>query len=555
MLNAHEFNLFITPGSMPPVLHMAQYDSGRQWTAKLKADDGNAYTPASGATAKVEGVNGKGVAWELTATISGSSVIFTPSEAATDQFGKYEATLTIEKSGEQITALCLLFDIQKAGITNEEAAASPEFQTAMEAAAADAVEEAMTEAGILLAENQAEKTAAMTNPVGVDENGKLWCEPGESGQTQAAVLYDQNQSLNSTQKATARGNIDAYTKPAGGIPKADLASGVQTSLGKADTALQSVTAEAVLGAAEDFTSEQKPVFRGYIGAGTYSKPSGGIPDSDLAGDIPANKLASAVQTSLGKADGSLQTANLTAKTSAMTQAVGYDSSTGKLYTAPGSGGGGGIALTVLYAAVDTTSDPVVSLYDSSNNPVSYNDLVAAMAGDVRIVTIPDPQSPNDGWLWYIDDMSASADFVSLHAVIPGQGANTLYTAELTESSGLLTGPMYSQTIGKGNAMLPTAQTKTATNMSNGFSVTANYIYTVSGECSGFAITNQSISFTTGLCAEIILTVGSTAISSPTWPSAAKFMDGWDGKLSANTEYDIIIDWAGRVYHSERAVSA
>ena len=298
MLNAHEFNLFITPGSMPPVLHMAQYDSGRQWTAKLKADDGNAYTPASGATAKVEGVNGKGVAWELTATISGSSVIFTPSEAATDQFGKYEATLTIEKSGEQITALCLLFDIQKAGITNEEAAASPEFQTAMEAAAADAVEEAMTEAGILLAENQAEKTAAMTNAVGVDENGKLWCEPGESGQTQAAVLYDQNQSLNSTQKATARGNIDAYTKPSGGIPKADLASGVQTSLGKADTALQNVTAEAVLGAAEDFTSEQKPVFRGYIGAGTYSKPSGGIPATDLAGDIPATKLAAAVQAAL-----------------------------------------------------------------------------------------------------------------------------------------------------------------------------------------------------------------------------------------------------------------
>ena len=529
---------------MPPVLHMAQYDSGRQWTAKLKADDGNAYTPASGATAKVEGVNGKGVAWELTATISGSSVIFTPSEAATDQFGKYEATLTIEKSGEQITALCLLFDIQKAGITNEEAAASPEFQTAMETAAADAVEEAMTEAGILLAANQSEKTAAMTNPVGVDENGQLWCEPGESGQTQAAVLYDQNQSLNSTQKATARGNIDAYTKPSGGIPKADLASGVQTSLGKADTALQSVTAEAVLGAAEDFTSEQKPVFRGYIGAGTYSKPSGGIPKADLA---------SGVQTSLGKADGSLQTANLAAKTSAMTQAVGYDSTTGKLFTAPGSGGGS-VTVTVIYAEVDTTSDPVVSLYDSNNSPVSYNDLIAAMAGIVRIVTVPSSQSPNDGWEWYIDDLAASTTYVSIHAVLPGQGSNTLYTAELTESSGLMTGPMYSQTIGKGNAMLPTAQTKTATNMSNGFSVAANYIYTVSGECSGFAVTNQSIAFTTGLCAEIILTVGSTAISSPTWPSAAKFMDGWDGKLAANTEYDIIIDWAGRVYHSERAVS-
>jgi hypothetical protein len=32
-----------------------------------------------------------------------------------------------------------------------------------------------------------------------------------------------------------------YTKPSGGIPKSDLASAVQTSLGKADTALQSFT--------------------------------------------------------------------------------------------------------------------------------------------------------------------------------------------------------------------------------------------------------------------------------------------------------------------------
>lgn len=38
-----------------------------------------------------------------------------------------------------------------------------------------------------------------------------------------------------------------------------------------------------------------------IGAGTYSKPSGGIPQSDLA---------SAVQTSLGKADTALQDADL-----------------------------------------------------------------------------------------------------------------------------------------------------------------------------------------------------------------------------------------------------
>lgn len=65
---------------------------------------------------------------------------------------------------------------------------------------------------------------------------------------------------------TARSTANAkYTKPGTGIPKTDMASAVQTSLGKADSA--------------------------------YQKPSGGIPKTDLV---------SAVQTSLGKADTAIQ---------------------------------------------------------------------------------------------------------------------------------------------------------------------------------------------------------------------------------------------------------
>ena len=60
-----------------------------------------------------------------------------------------------------------------------------------------------------------------------------------------------------------------YNKPAGGIPASDTASGVQTSLGKADSA--------------------------------YQKPSGGIPATDMA---------SGVQTSLGKADSALQSSDI-----------------------------------------------------------------------------------------------------------------------------------------------------------------------------------------------------------------------------------------------------
>ncbi len=183
-------------------------------------------------------------------------------------------------------------------------------------------------------------------------------------------------------------NTGTYSKPAGGIPKTDLAPAVQTSLGKADSALQAVpstyrTASAqdtidsgkvdkVTGkglSTNDYTAAAKakvdaiPASPKYtdtvyddtavknrltaveneiagIGAGssfsgsyndltdkpaipeavteqtvsgwgftkntgTYSKPAGGIPKTDLA---------SAVQTSLGKADSALQAVPSTYRT-------------------------------------------------------------------------------------------------------------------------------------------------------------------------------------------------------------------------------------------------
>ena len=190
-------------------------------------------------------------------------------------------------------------------------------------------------------------------------------------------------------------NTGTYSKPTGGIPKTDLASAVQTSLGKADSALQTVpstyrTASAqdsidsgkvdkVTGkglSTNDYTAAAKakvdaipaspkytdtvyddtavknrltavenkvagigagPSFSGSYNdltdkptipdavteatvsgwgftknTGTYSKPTGGIPKTDLA---------SAVQTSLGKADSALQTVPSTYRTASAQDSI------------------------------------------------------------------------------------------------------------------------------------------------------------------------------------------------------------------------------------------
>lgn len=73
-------------------------------------------------------------------------------------------------------------------------------------------------------------------------------------------------------------DVGAYAKPVDGIPGADLSSGVQGSLGKADTAVQP---DGIMG--------------------LYTKPAAGIPAADLD---------NAVQASLGSADSAVQPADL-----------------------------------------------------------------------------------------------------------------------------------------------------------------------------------------------------------------------------------------------------
>lgn len=135
-----------------------------------------------------------------------------------------------------------------------------------------------------------------------------------------------NKFVSSSEKTTWNAK---YNKPSTGIPSSDMSSEVQSSLSKADTALQShqdisgkvdkVTGKEL--SSNDFTNTYKDNvdsntnarhthsnkstldgisstdITNWNGKGTYSKPNGGIPKTDLASDI---------QTSLGKADTAIQ---------------------------------------------------------------------------------------------------------------------------------------------------------------------------------------------------------------------------------------------------------
>jgi hypothetical protein len=114
-----------------------------------------------------------------------------------------------------------------------------------------------------------------------------------------------NLEINQVTEATVSGwgftkNTGTYSKPSGGIPKGDLASDVQNLLNNATTAAYGVTklSSATNSSDETTAATPKAVKSAYdLADGKYTKPSGGIPKTDLA---------SAVQNSLDKANSALQ---------------------------------------------------------------------------------------------------------------------------------------------------------------------------------------------------------------------------------------------------------
>lgn len=147
----------------------------------------------------------------------------------------------------------------------------------------------------------------------------------------------------STIRSGAAAGATAYQKPGTGIPATDLAEAVQTALSSAGTALQPsdlttlngkvAALEALIGEdtdgainkfneivafLENVTDQQ--TLEGIISglntsiAAKYTKPSGGIPSTDLSSDV---------QASLAKADSALQAADIAGKADKATTLAGY----------------------------------------------------------------------------------------------------------------------------------------------------------------------------------------------------------------------------------------
>lgn len=91
-----------------------------------------------------------------------------------------------------------------------------------------------------------------------------------------------------------------YTKPSGGIPASDLADGV----------IPTVPTDVVKYSAQTLSDSEKTQARTNIGAGTYTKPSGGIPSQDLSSGV-SERLMNIVTSSKSQIPNNFTTSDIT----------------------------------------------------------------------------------------------------------------------------------------------------------------------------------------------------------------------------------------------------
>ena len=290
---------------------------------------------------------------------------------------------------------------------------------------------------------------------------------------------DSNGNLVDSGKSAS--DFGTYSKPSGGIPKTDLASAVQTSLGKADSALQSsdITGKEdksnkvsawsgtttddhypseklvkdSLDAKQATISDLSDIRSGAsAGATAYQKPSGGIPSTDLAsavqtslgkadsayqkpsGGIPKTDLASTVQTSLGKADSAYQkpsggipasdiASGVIPEANLFIVAVGYDS-TEDAYIITND-----VTFADLCDAYDEGKALLLIYTDEDGYGQEYT--LSDYAADDDYITFSDSQSPEviktftvnaDGSIDYAEQRARTSALINDSLFVRGQAA-------------------------------------------------------------------------------------------------------------------------------------
>ena len=302
-------------------------------------------------------------------------------------------------------------------------------------------------------------------------------------------------------------------KPTNGIPKTDLASAVRTSLDKADTALQSAPVTSV-------NSKTGAVSLTASDLGAYTKPGTGIPKSDLA---------SSVQTSLGKADTALQSAPVTS----------VNSKTGAVSLSASDVGALPDSTTIPTKTSDLTNDSgfltstgAVTSFNGQHGAVTYTAPVTSVNGQTGAVTVPDTDTTYT--------LSMAGNVITL---TPSSGTASSITLPVSETEwGDITGTLANQTdlqtALNAKASVWTVQTMTASDTVVTLNPNVFYIFpemaTLTVTMSGTGM--HAFRFTSGATATTLTVNGATM------PDSFEVESGKVYEVNIYQGYGVVSEW-------------
>lgn len=108
-------NLDMTPGGIPPVIHLNQYDDDFQLIFDLYTSIGQ-FTIQTGTTAEIRGTKGDNNGYTASATISNNTVTVTGHKQMTAVAGRNVFELVLTKSSKDLSTVNFILDVERAAM-------------------------------------------------------------------------------------------------------------------------------------------------------------------------------------------------------------------------------------------------------------------------------------------------------------------------------------------------------------------------------------------------------------------------------------------------------
>ena len=135
------FSVNVTPGMMPPIVHVSEYDVGRAYTVSILDEQGNTFIIPSGTTASIEGTLNGSVGFTQSATVSNNQVSFTLSESMTAYSGKAWCKIKLTQNSQPIQTCAFVLAVDRAGVEADTVIGAPGFEEQIAEAAGEWLED------------------------------------------------------------------------------------------------------------------------------------------------------------------------------------------------------------------------------------------------------------------------------------------------------------------------------------------------------------------------------------------------------------------------------